>query len=162
MISSKRKRIVKKRGTRECGKGGIKQGGRGGKGYSGSKKHRKSWIIRYEPDHIGKRGFKNKRKVKMKTINLGDIGKFVEKGKKELNLGDFGYNKVLGRGTISVPLTVKAYMFSRGAQEKIEKAGGKAIAEYEPPEVVEKAKPAVAAKKPEKEEEEPEEESEDE
>jgi large subunit ribosomal protein L15 len=155
MISSKRKKIVKMRGSRDCGKGAIKQGGRGGKGMSGSKKHRKSWIIKYAPDHIGKpKGFVNKRKIKLKTINICEIEKLVEKGKKEIDMNDFGYNKVLGKGMIKAPLTVKAYMFSRGAQEKIERAGGKAIAEYEPPVEVEK-KPAVAVpKKPKKEEEE--------
>jgi len=32
--------------------------------------------------------------------------------------------KILGRGEISVALTVKAHKVSKGAQEKIESAGG--------------------------------------
>jgi large subunit ribosomal protein L15 len=33
--------------------------------------------------------------------------------------------KVLGHGELSQPLTVSAHKFSKSAQEKIEKAGGK-------------------------------------
>ena len=35
--------------------------------------------------------------------------------------------KILGNGEINVALTVHAHKFSKAAQEKIEKAGGKAI-----------------------------------
>ncbi len=35
--------------------------------------------------------------------------------------------KILGNGEISVAVTVHAHKFSKTAQEKIEKAGGKAV-----------------------------------
>jgi large subunit ribosomal protein L15 len=35
--------------------------------------------------------------------------------------------KILGRGTIDSSLTIHAHKFSRSAEEKIEKAGGKAV-----------------------------------
>jgi large subunit ribosomal protein L15 len=35
--------------------------------------------------------------------------------------------KILGNGEINVALTVHAHKFSKAAQEKIEKAGGKAV-----------------------------------
>jgi large subunit ribosomal protein L15 len=35
--------------------------------------------------------------------------------------------KILGNGEIKVALTVHAHKFSKTAQEKIEKAGGKAV-----------------------------------
>jgi large subunit ribosomal protein L15 len=135
MTTHKRKKIEKKRGTRTCGQGGMRKrrgsGNRGGVGYSGSKKHRKSWIMKYEPDHLGKRGFvpksfKSLRKVKV--INLSDLEKLAE-GKQEIELNEFGIDKVLGTGKISRNLTVKARSFSRHAKAKIEQAGGKAVTE---------------------------------
>jgi len=125
----RRKKIEKKRGTRNCGKGGIKPGGRGGKGYSGSKKHRKSWILRYERDHIGKRkGFISKTSKSIQTINLRALEKLAG-DKKEIILKEHGFDKVLGSGSVTKKLIVKARSFSKHAKEKIEKAGGKAIAE---------------------------------
>tara|TARA_B100000745_G_scaffold203922_1_gene134664 strand:- start:13 stop:357 length:345 start_codon:yes stop_codon:yes gene_type:complete len=35
--------------------------------------------------------------------------------------------KILGRGNLQVPITVKAHRFSDQAKDKIEKAGGKAV-----------------------------------
>jgi large subunit ribosomal protein L15 len=35
--------------------------------------------------------------------------------------------KILGEGDLTKKLTVHAYKFSKSAQEKIEKAGGKAV-----------------------------------
>ena len=125
----RRKKTEKKRGTRTSGKGGVKPGGRGGKGYSGSKKHRKSWILTYERDHIGKRkGFISKTSKSVRAVNVRDL-ETLASGKKEIVLGDLGYDKVLGSGNITKKLNVKAKAFSRTAKEKIEKAGGKAVSE---------------------------------
>ncbi len=125
----RRKKTEKMRGSRTQGKGGIKPGGRGGRGYSGSKKHRKSWILRYEREHIGKpKGFIPKTPKVVRAINLRDLETLAGE-KKEIVLSDLGYDKVLGSGTITKKLTVKARSFSKHAKEKIEKAGGKAIAE---------------------------------
>ncbi|HEV2273900.1 MAG TPA: uL15m family ribosomal protein [Acidobacteriaceae bacterium] len=35
--------------------------------------------------------------------------------------------KILGNGELTAPVTVHAHKFSKSAQEKIEKAGGKAV-----------------------------------
>ncbi len=139
----KRKKIEKNRGRRECNKGTLKKwrgkGQRGGRGFAGSKKHRKSWILRYAPKHIGKpKGFVPKNKKEIRAVNVGEIEALAEKGKKEIDIGKLGYDKVIGKGRISKPLTVKADTFSRKAQEKIEGAGGKAIAEVGQEEVEEK------------------------
>jgi large subunit ribosomal protein L15 len=40
---------------------------------------------------------------------------------------ELGYEKVLGEGKISKPLTIEAKFFSRQALKKIEEAGGKAV-----------------------------------
>jgi large subunit ribosomal protein L15 len=123
----RRKKISKKRGSRTSGKGGIKPGGRGGRGYAGSKKHRKSYILRYERDHIGKpKGFVSRTSKHVRSVNLRDLDTLAG-SKKEIVLADLGYDKVLGSGDVTKKLTVKAKFFSRHAKEKIEKAGGKAI-----------------------------------
>jgi large subunit ribosomal protein L15 len=126
MERKKRKKIVKMRGSRTCGKGGIQPGGRGGRGYSGSKKHRKSWILKNEPEHLGKKGFVSKTREEFRTVNLRDLEKLAG-DKKEIVLKDLGYDKVLGSGKLSKALIVKAMAFSKRAKERIEKAGGKAI-----------------------------------
>ena len=125
-MSKKMKKSEKRRGTRTIGKGGIQPGGRGGKGFSGSKKHRKSWIMRYKRDHLGKRGFTPKTRKSVKSVNLRDLEKLAG-DKKEIVLAELGYDKVLGSGKITKKLVVKADAFSRQAKEKIEKAGGKAL-----------------------------------
>ncbi|MCK4531404.1 MAG: uL15 family ribosomal protein [Candidatus Aenigmarchaeota archaeon] len=126
------KKTEKKRGTRTLGKGTMKKwrgkGHRGGKGYAGSKKHRKSWILRYEREHLGKRGFISKTSKSVKAINLRDL-ETLAGDKKEIVLADLGYDKVLGSGNVTKKLVVKAKAFSRIAKEKIEKAGGKAVSE---------------------------------
>ena len=126
------KKTEKKRGTRTLGKGTMKKwrgkGHRGGKGYAGSKKHRKSWILRYEREHLGKRGFIPKTSESVKAINLRDL-ETLAGDKKEIVLADLGYDKILGSGNVTKKLVVKAKAFSRIAKEKIEKAGGKAVSE---------------------------------
>ena len=84
---------------------------------------------------LPKRGFNNARfETKYATINLSDLNTFVNNGdevtpeilkergiiKKQLS----GV-KVLGNGTLSKALTVKASRFSTSAINKIEQAGGK-------------------------------------
>ena len=128
----KKRKIEKNRGTRTCGRGGIKKrrgkGHRGGKGFAGTKKHRKSWVFRFEPEHLGKRGFVSKTGKTVKSINLRDL-EALAGDKKEIVLSDLGFDKVLGSGSITKKLVVKAGSFSKQAKEKIEKAGGKAVSE---------------------------------
>ena len=49
------------------------------------------------------------------------------KGGNELDLTALGIDKVLGRGSISVPLNIKVAKITGSAQEKIEEAGGSII-----------------------------------
>ena len=79
------------------------------------------------------KGFKNTRKVIFNTINIGDLEKFKEGSSIDYKLllenGMINKKnspvKILGDGTLSKKLTVKANSFSKSAAEKIEKAGGK-------------------------------------
>jgi large subunit ribosomal protein L15 len=79
-------------------------------------------------------GFTNIFRTEYTVLNLDRL---AELGETELTLEKAtelglvkrrgGLLKVLGNGEISVAVTVHAHKFSKTAQEKIEKAGGKAI-----------------------------------
>ncbi len=64
-MKAKGKKIRKQRGHRTHGWGSPKKhrgrGSRGGGGHAGSKKHKKVWIMKNEPERLGKRGFQSLR-----------------------------------------------------------------------------------------------------
>ena len=72
------------------------------------------------------RGFKSLSKVEYIEVNVSLLEKLAS-GKEEINLNELmgGKVKVLGRGEIGKPITVKASKFSKSAKDKIEKAQGK-------------------------------------
>ena len=83
---------------------------------------------------VPKRGFNNIFAKRLEAINVASLNKFedgatvnvcdlLEKG--ILSKCEFGV-KVLGNGTLTKKLTVRASAFSASAKEKIEAAGGKA------------------------------------
>lgn len=85
---------------------------------------------------IPKRGFNNHFKKIYSIVNLSvlegleansvvDMAMLDEKGLIKVVKGSIGL-KVLGNGTLTKALTVKASGFSASAKEAIEKAGGKA------------------------------------
>jgi large subunit ribosomal protein L15 len=87
---------------------------------------------------LPKRGFTNIFRTEYSLVNLSRIVELHGKlGQKELTIETFaaqgllkkrdGLVKVLGDGELTVAVTVHAHKFSKSAQEKIEKAGGKAI-----------------------------------
>lgn len=144
MVVRREKKYRKFRGHRSYGKGSHKKarggGSRGGRGKAGMHKHKWTYVVKYEPDYFGKRGFKRPEevKVKLKTINLKELEKMVdelvekkiaeiEDGKIKINLLKIGFEKVLGSGKVTKPLIIEAKYFSRKAVEKLEKVGGKAI-----------------------------------
>ena len=122
----------KRRGSREHGYGKIGQhrkgGQKGGKGlHTGGQKHLWSYIVKYEPDYYGKKGFKLPQyyQEKLTTINVETLETIAIKEQlTELNLPELGYEKVLGRGNISKALKISAKKFSKTAIKKIEAAGG--------------------------------------
>ena len=84
---------------------------------------------------LPKRGFKNALfKIRYAVINLSDLDKFEEGAVvtpellKEMGLikKQLDGVKVLGNGTLTKKLTVKANKFSDAALREIEKIGGKA------------------------------------
>jgi len=126
MVVRFKKKVRKMRGQKWHGYGAKKKhrgkGSHGGRGYAGSHKHKWSYIVKYEPDHFGSKGFCSLKK-KGDVINIEELSKLVD-NKKEINLKELGYTKLLGKGEISRAVVVKVDSCSSSAKEKIEKAGG--------------------------------------
>ncbi len=82
---------------------------------------------------IPKRGFVSKFKKEFKIINIKDLNIFENNStitpqllkEKGLLKGRKEMLKILGPGSLSKALTVKAHRFSKSAVEAIKKAGGK-------------------------------------
>ena len=87
---------------------------------------------------LPRRGFNNKNfKAFYETVNVGELSKLDDSvtevnrevlaaaGLVRLNTNPL---KILGEGEMSAALEITANKFSASAKEKIEKAGGKAIA----------------------------------
>lgn len=83
---------------------------------------------------LPKRGFTNIFKKRYAIVNIEDLAKLDAKEKVTPELlvkrGIIGRLqdglRVLGRGELSAPLQIAAHHFSKSAEEKIVKAGGKA------------------------------------
>jgi large subunit ribosomal protein L15 len=126
MALKNRKMRTKQRGTRSVGRGRkgtrVKDGGRGN---AGGQKHKRTWFIKYAPDHFGHD--QQPARPKPKTVNIGYLNDYaVKTGKSEVDAHELGFGKVLGGGDVTLPLKVKASKFTPSAKEKLEKAGGSA------------------------------------
>jgi large subunit ribosomal protein L15 len=99
-----------------------------------------TWTVIHDPDHYGKHGFKRPQKMvkKINPVNLSYLDdkseELLEKGiaSKDgdsivIDITELGYNKVLAKGSISKPLTIKSPSFSASAIAKLEEAGGEAV-----------------------------------
>jgi large subunit ribosomal protein L15 len=82
---------------------------------------------------LPKRGFFNIFRTEYQVVNLADLAALGEKEitpellrKSRLVKGKNSLIKVLGDGELKSAITVHAHKFSKSAQEKITKAGGKA------------------------------------
>jgi large subunit ribosomal protein L15 len=83
---------------------------------------------------LPKRGFTNIFRTEYTVVNLDRI---AELEVKEIGLDDYtklglasnkkALIKILGSGELTTAITIHAHKFSKSAQEKIEKAGGKAV-----------------------------------
>lgn len=136
----KLRKIRKKRGSRTQGYGRVGQHRKtSSKGMrkAGRHKHLWSYVLRYEPDYFGKRGFTSPKSLKQKinVINVGELDELVEKvaqekeGKYFIDLESLGYTKLLGMGEITKPVIVKVASCSKSAAEKIKEAGGQVLME---------------------------------
>lgn len=135
---AKNSRKNRRRVGRGPGSGRGKTAGRGSKGQkSGSGYSRKRGFEGGQmPLHrrLPKRGFTNIFRKEYGEVNLNRLESISKKEIKPKDLVKAGIIKkeseeikILGRGKISASKTIYAHKFSRSAQKKIEKAGGKAI-----------------------------------
>ncbi|MFH1957094.1 MAG: 50S ribosomal protein L15 [bacterium] len=119
---------------RYCGKGLKGEKARSGRTHVAILEGGQMPLVRRLP----KRGFSNRKFTKKyEEVNLGKLaGKFSENEEvsertlkeKKIIRGNLPV-KLLGRGEIDIPLAVKLGRVSSGALKKIEKAGGKVMAE---------------------------------
>lgn len=131
------KKSDKRRG-RGPGSGLGKTAGRGHKGQLAGAGYKRKWGFEggQMPLHrrLPKRGFNNKFRVEYSEVNLDRLDKLPvqEIGPKEMVEYRLIHKeeelvKVLGKGQLSSPKTIKAHAFSQSAMKKIEESGGKAI-----------------------------------
>lgn len=114
-----------------CGRGHKGQRSRSGDGKQTGFEGGQNPLLR----RIPKRGFRNTPfRTEYQVVDLGDLSR-VFKNQTEVSLEALKMHglihgrapvKVLGDGELKKPLKVHAHAFSKTAQEKIEKAGGKA------------------------------------
>lgn len=137
LAPEKGQRKPRKRVGRGVGSGSGKTAGRGSKGQNA----RSGGGVRpgYEggqmPIHrrLPKRGFKNPFKTVLAIVNVQDLNRFdaqtlVDEAalvKSGLVKGDRDGIKLLGKGDLQVPVTVRINKISESARQKIEAAGGK-------------------------------------
>jgi len=129
----------RKRVGRGPGSGNGKTAGRGNKGFwSRSGSSMKSGFEGGQmPLHrrLPKRGFTNIFKVELAVVNIDQLEAKFDKdavvdlealrAKRIVRGANLPGVKVLARGEITKPLTIKANKISEGARKKIEAAGGK-------------------------------------
>jgi len=132
----------KLRGSRTCGWGKVgqhrKSGSRGGFGKAGRHKHKWTWVLRYQPDYWGKKGFVSRYERRGESINVGELDSLAdamkrqgnlteEEGRPVLDLSAVGFDKLLGGGNVSRPLRVLASKASEMAVVKVKEAGGEVV-----------------------------------
>lgn len=126
------KKAKKMRGSKTHGYGCKKKhrgaGSKGGHGYAGSHKHKWTKIMKEEPDHFGKKGFIRPAESvnPVFAMNVCDLEMFEG---DEIDLSALGFDKLLGKGSVSRKVSVRTASFTAKAKEKVEKAGGKIITE---------------------------------
>ena len=135
-VNTKKKRIGRGQGS---GKGGTAtRGHKGAKSRSGYSKK-----LGFEGGQmplqrrIPKFGFKNINRVEYQAVNLKVLQSLSDNKKikkSNVNISDLIKNglvskndlvKILGSGELKTALNIEAHKFSKSAQDKIEKSGGK-------------------------------------
>ncbi|MEM0449011.1 MAG: uL15 family ribosomal protein [Methanomassiliicoccales archaeon] len=133
-------RTKKFRGSRTHGRGkkaGRGAGLHGGVGNAGLHKHKVMKMLKYDPEHFGRRGFKRPQEVVSAkiTMNVGEVQESIErllaegyaqkKGDRTIvDLQKMGVDKLLGFGQVKDKLEIVVSESSAKAKEKIQSAGG--------------------------------------
>jgi len=144
-LPHKLRKTRKKRGSRTVGYGRVGQHRKtSSKGMRKPGRHKHGWtyVIKYEPNYFGKRGFTSPRSLRRKenVINVGELEEVAEKlasagmlieknGKPFIDLEKLGYTKLLGEGEITKPLVVRISSYSKTADEKLQSVGGQILRE---------------------------------
>jgi large subunit ribosomal protein L15 len=144
-MTRKLKKTSKLRGSRTFGYG--RQGQHRKTSQKGERKagrHKGGWtyVLRYEPDYWGKKGFRSVQSLhrKVNVINVRNLGSLVEQleaqnqlerkdSKILLDLDKLGFTKLLGGGHVTESVLVKVSSHSSSAAKKIEEAGGQILTE---------------------------------
>ncbi len=137
-MATRLRKSRRQRGSRFCGWGQIGQhrasGSRGGVGGAGKHKHFFMRTLKEEPNHFGHEQFHALRKSDVsRWVNLRDLNQLLrysksgEDGKTVLDLGELGYEKLLGSGSVEAVFTIKVKQASKSAKDKITEAGGEVL-----------------------------------
>lgn len=141
---SDKKKSRKQRGHVSSGHGRVGKHRKhpGGRGNAGGQHHHRILFEKYHPEHFGKKGMRYFHRIKQHkynpTINIEKILNLVKKkGITQnktidkipiINISHFGFFTLLGKGKKpEFPLIIKAKKFSKNAEKKILKSGGKCI-----------------------------------
>lgn len=133
-------RTRKFRGSRTHGRGkkhGRGAGGRGGTGNAGLHKHKFKWMIKYDPDHFGHHGFvrhaqgtERETAINLEAV-LDRLPVFEEKGYAVredsfivVDLEKAGFDRLLGKGQLTIALKVRVPYASEAAVARVVAAGG--------------------------------------
>jgi len=135
-------RTRKLRGSRTHGRGkkhGRGAGGRGGTGNAGLHKHKRKWMIKYDPDHFGRHGFTRHAQMRATSaIDLEDLGRRLaefeaaghatrDNSRITVDLTAAGIDKLLGSGRVAVPMRITVAKASEAALAKVAGAGGEVV-----------------------------------
>ncbi len=137
-MATRLRKSRRQRGSRFCGRGQIGQhrasASRGGVGGAGKHKHFFLRTLKEEPDHFGHEQFHALRKSDVsRWVNLRDLNQLLrysksgEDGRTVLDLGELGYEKLLGSGRVEAVITIKVKQASKSAKDKITEAGGEVL-----------------------------------
>ena len=120
-------RTNKFRGSRYHGRGkkaGRGAGKRGGRGNAGLNKHKVMTRLKYMPGHWGMHGFNRHPSLRNVNISINVQGVQDLAEGDSIDLGELGYDKLLGRGRIDRAINITVAEASARAIEKVEAAGG--------------------------------------
>ncbi|QGA54531.1 50S ribosomal protein L15 [Sulfolobus sp. E5-1-F] len=139
MVVRREKKSRKMRGSRTMGWGIRGQhrdrGSQGGR-QIGMHKEKWSWLVKYGEGWYGKHGFRNPTTKLISAISLRKLNELLingsikikeADGKKIVDLNELGYNKLLGGGILSVPVTIKVGKATERAIQKVKQMGGEVI-----------------------------------
>jgi len=134
------RKVRKRRGSRTYGWGQIgqhrKHGAKGGRGNAGKHKHKWTYVLKYEPDHFGEKGFVPPTRRELREVNLTELSAIAERlssdpaaprdeeGRLVVDLRGEVPVKLIGSGVLYVSeLRVIADAWTKGAEEKLRAAG---------------------------------------